>query len=164
MTPSCIWLCLQSSFLTISLGESMDNLSDSFSVSTASQALVNQGDSEWELGRREENQAGWACWGQGHWFRKYTVTPYTLPFKLQTFKDANMRSINVRHEWNSSLPSPISSPPVGNSSCLFTWCQPLYASCCIVLLYFSRYYTVRLKSFPYFLCLFFNVLFVWKVL
>ena len=38
------------------------------------------------------------------------------------------------------LPSPVS-----NSSFLFTWCQPLYASCCTILLYFSRYCTVRLK-------------------
>ena len=31
-------------------------------------------------------------------------------------------------------------------------CQPLYASCCPVLLYFSRYCTI--KVFLYFLCLF----------
>ena len=30
------------------------------------------------------------------------------------------------------LPPPL-PPPVSNSSCLFTWCQPLYASCCTVL-------------------------------
>ena len=55
-------------------------------------------------------------------------------------------------------------PPVSNSSCLFTRCQPLYASCWTVPLYLSRYCTVRLKMF-YFLCLFvFYVLFVWKVL
>ena len=51
------------------------------------------------------------------------------------------------------LPPPL-PPPVSNSSCLFTRCQPLYASCCTVLLYFSRYCTVRLKMF-YFLCFFF---------
>ena len=33
--------------------------------------------------------------------------------------------------------------------------MPQYASCCTVLLYFSRYYTVRLKCFIYFLHLFF---------
>ena len=50
--------------------------------------------------------------------------------------------------------SPPLPPPVSNSSCLFTrWCQPWYASCCIVLLYFSRYFTVRLKIF-YFLFVF----------
>ena len=48
----------------------------------------------------------------------------------------------------SALPSPTSS------SCLFTRCQPLYASCYTVLLYFSRYCTVRLKMFSLFLCLF----------
>ena len=40
------------------------------------------------------------------------------------------------------LPPPL-PPPVSNSSCLFTRCQPLCASCCTVFLYFSRYYTVR---------------------
>ena len=44
-------------------------------------------------------------------------------------------------------------PLVSNPSCLFTLCQPLYASCCTVLLYFSRYCTVRLKMFSLFLCL-----------
>ena len=48
------------------------------------------------------------------------------------------------------LPPPL-PPPVGNSSCLFSPCQPLYASYCTVLLCFSRYYIVRLKMF-YFLC------------
>ena len=53
------------------------------------------------------------------------------------------------------LPLPL-PPPVSNSSCPFTWCQHLYASCCTVLLYFSRYYTVRLKMFSlFFVCLFF---------
>ena len=50
------------------------------------------------------------------------------------------------------LPPPL-PPPVSNSSCLFTWCQPLYASCCTLLLYFSRYCTARLKIF-HFLCIF----------
>ena len=45
---------------------------------------------------------------------------------------------------------PLLPPPVSNSSCLFTWCQPLYASWCTVLLYFSRSCTVKLKLF-YFL-------------
>ena len=105
MTPNCIRLCLQSSLLTISPEESMDNPPDSFPVSIASQTLVNRGASEWDLGKGRRDQAGWACWGQSHWLRKYTVSPYTLTFKLQTFKDANVRSINVKHEWNSSLPS-----------------------------------------------------------
>ena len=39
-------------------------------------------------------------------------------------------------------------PPLGsNASCLFTRCQRLHVSCCTVLLYFSRYCTVRLKMF-----------------
>ena len=36
------------------------------------------------------------------------------------------------------LPPP-PSPPVSNSSCLFTPCRPLCVSCCTVLLHFSRY-------------------------
>ena len=53
------------------------------------------------------------------------------------------------------LPPPI-FPPVSNSSCLYTSCQPLYVSCHSVLLYFSRYCTIRLKScfiFLFFMCL-----------
>ena len=53
MTPNCIELCLQSSLLTISLGEGVYNLSDSFSVSAASQALDNREASEYELGTEE---------------------------------------------------------------------------------------------------------------
>ena len=57
------------------------------------------------------------------------------------------------------LPPPL-PPPVSNSSCLFTEGQPLYASCCTILLYFSRYYTVRLKMFSSFFVFVFYVLFV----
>ena len=48
------------------------------------------------------------------------------------------------------LPRPLHSP-VSNSSCLL--CQPLHASYCTVLLYFSRY--CKIKIFLYFLCLLF---------
>ena len=48
---------------------------------------------------------------------------------------------------------PLLCPPVSNSSCLFTRCQPLCASCCTGLLYFSRYCTIRLKMLSLFLCL-----------
>ena len=52
------------------------------------------------------------------------------------------------------LPPPLPSA-VSNSSCLFTRCQPLYATCWTVLPYFSRYCTVRLKMFSlFFVCLF----------
>ena len=47
------------------------------------------------------------------------------------------------------LPPPLPLP-VSNSSCLLTRCQPLYARCCTVLLYFSRYCTVRFKMFCFF--------------
>ena len=60
------------------------------------------------------------------------------------------------------LPPPV-PPPFSNSSCLFTWCQPPYASCCTVLLYLLRYCTV-LKMFSLLCLLVFYVLFVWKVL
>ena len=51
------------------------------------------------------------------------------------------------------LPPPL-PPPVSNSSCLFTWCQPLDASCCTVPLYFSRSCTIRLKMFSLFFVVF----------
>ena len=57
------------------------------------------------------------------------------------------------------LPPPL-PPPVSNSSCLFTRCQPPYARCCTVLLYFSRCCTVRLKIFSLFFVFVFYVLFV----
>ena len=63
------------------------------------------------------------------------------------------------------LPSATSSPPpVSSCSGLFTWCQPLYANCCAVLLYFSRYCMVNFNCFLYLLYLSFYVLFVWKLL
>ena len=52
---------------------------------------------------------------------------------------------------------PSHPPPVSNFSYLFIRCQPLYVSCCTVLLYFSRYSIARLKKFCLFVC-FFNVL------
>ena len=52
----------------------------------------------------------------------------------------------------STLPSPTSSPPPVSDSCLFTRCQPLYASRYTVLLYFSRYCMIRLKMFSLFFC------------
>ena len=58
----------------------------------------------------------------------------------------------------SALPSPTSS--VSRSSGLFTQCRPLCASSCAVLLYISRYCTVRFKMFSFF----FFKLFVGKVL
>ena len=54
------------------------------------------------------------------------------------------------------LPLPL-PPPVSNSSYLFTGCQPLYASCSTVLMYFSRSCTMRLKMF----CLFFVFVFMY---
>ena len=42
-------------------------------------------------------------------------------------------------------------PLVSNSSYLFMWCQPLYASSCTILLYFSRHCTIRLFIFVHLL-------------
>ena len=50
----------------------------------------------------------------------------------------------------STLPSLTSpSPPVSNSSHLLTQCQPLHASCCTPLLFFSWFPTIRLKMFGF---------------
>ena len=49
------------------------------------------------------------------------------------------------------LPPPL-APPVNNSSCLVTRCQPLGTSCCTALLNFSRYCAIRLNVFSLFLC------------
>ena len=52
-----------------------------------------------------------------------------------------------------ALPSPASCPSTSqDSSYLFTWCQPLYASCCTVPLCFSRYCTLRLKMLYFCVC------------
>ena len=59
---------------------------------------------------------------------------------------------------------PLLPPPVSNSSCLFMQWQPLHASCCTVLLYFSKYYTIRFKMCSLFFMFVFYVLLVWKVL
>ena len=78
-------------------------------------------------------------------------------------------AINVRHEWNCRLASishrwwsfssiishPLSFLPVHNPSYLFTQCQPLYASCCIILLCFSRY--CKIKNVSFILCAFFLI-------
>ena len=49
-----------------------------------------------------------------------------------------------------SLLSPTSSPSPVIKSCPFNRCQHLCASCCTVLMYFSRLYTVRFKMFSLF--------------
>ena len=83
------------------------------------------------------------------------LNPYIWTFKLWTFKEGNMLlHVQSRGAWVKlqfllhllllttpqlyHLPPP-SPLPLSNIYCLFTCCQPLYASCCTVLLYFSRY-------------------------
>ena len=109
-------------------------------------------------------------WGWGKDSKSPTYEPSSCkPSKMQTC--IHQRQVWVKLQFAlhlllltilqlHHLPPPL-SPPVRSSSCLFTWCQPLYTSCCTALLYFSRCYTVRLKMFS---CYVFYVLFVWKVL
>ena len=53
--------------------------------------------------------------------------------------------LTIRQLYHLPIPLP---PPVGNSSGLFTQCQPLYASCCT----FQELYC-KIKIFFYFLCI-----------
>ena len=79
--------------------------------------------------------------------RKYTFHQHQEWVKLQLALRILLLMILQLYHLSPPLPTPVS-----NSSCLFTRCQPLYASCWTILLYFSGYCTVRLKRF---LCLFF---------
>ena len=101
----------------------------------------------------------------------YKLVPNIWTFKMQTLNHANALPHVHRHQvwvnWQLALhfllltilqlhhlsaPLP---PLVSNSSCLVTRCQPLCATCCTGLLYFSRYCTLRLKMFTFcvwFLC------------
>ena len=128
---------------------------------------------------KEGWELGWLLAEEEPLFPGGTVSPYIRTFKLQTFKDAN---VHLHVQWCQAwvklhlalhllllmilqlyhLPPPLPSP-VSNSSCLFTRCQPLYASCCTILRYFSRYCTVRIKKCFIFVFVFY-VLLVWKVL
>ena len=97
---------------------------------------------------------------------------YIQTFKLWTFKDANLCSINVWRGETAACPGlslmtlqlyrppPPRSPPLRSPSCLFTQGQPLDAGCFPTLLYFSRHRAIRLTHFLYFYVCFY-VLFVW---
>ena len=61
------------------------------------------------------------------------------------------------------LPAPL-PPPGSDSLCLFTRCQPPYASCCTGLLYFSRYYTVRFLNVFFIFCLFLCIICVKSII
>ena len=63
--------------------------------------------------------------------------------------------------FSSTISHLLIPPPVRNSSFLFTWCQPLNASCCTILLYLSRYCTVRLKMFSL-LFVFLFIYYLWE--
>ena len=94
-----------------------------------------------------------------------TVSALHTNFKLWTFNDVNVHSISQvwvklwlalhllsltilqLYHFLPSLP-----PPVSSSSCLFTQCQPLRASSCTILLYFSRYCAIRFTFCLFFLC------------
>ena len=78
-------------------------------------------------------------------------------------------AISVRCEWNcslpsisiaddfSALPSPTSSPSSNHSSCLFTQCQPLYASCTTVLF---KVLCCEIKNVLFFILIVINLIFI----
>ena len=89
---------------------------------------------------------------------------YIPTFTVQAFKDVNVFACTVTPgmseiaacppiSYPSALPSPTSSPSSSQKLFLPVPLMPaLYTSCCPVLLYFSRYYPVRLKMF--YLCIY----------
>ena len=54
-------------------------------------------------------------------------------------ESAACRVSSIADDPSDLLSPPPLPPPVSNSSCLLTQCQPLCASCYTILLYFSRY-------------------------
>ena len=122
-------------------------------------------------------------WGisRGSVLQKFsTVSPLHTKLQVWTFKDVNIclilaRNQNLCHQHQTwvtlqlafhlllltilqlyHLP-PSLSPPISNSSCLFTRHQSLYASWCTVFLYFSRSCTVKLETFSLFFVFVFYV-------
>ena len=97
-----------------------------------------------------------------------TVSSLHTNLQIANFQRCtHTHSTSIRCEWDGGWPSisycwrsftsTISylSPLLSDSSCLFTRCQLPYASCCTLLLYFSRYCTARFKMFSF--CGFFCV-------
>ena len=102
--------------------------------------------------------------------RATTQTSLDCFFKRVNRTESSKEPEPVPSTWGVSeiaacLPSPIADnlqlyhltppfpSPLSNFSCLFTWCQSLYASCCTVRLYFSRYCKIKnVLFFMYYLC------------
>ena len=110
-----------------------------------------------------KNSASWLL-RMNAWYNSLTISPYIWTFKVQIFKDEKhafhpywawvklqltLRLLLLMIPQLYRLPPPLCSS-VSRSSGLFTQCQPLCASSCAVLLYISRYCTVRFKMFSFF--------------
>ena len=120
----------------------------------------------------------WSWWASQDFMCDVELVTYSPYFSTVSPLHRKLQVVNFqrcecafRHEWNYSLPSISYCGQSFSSiishllsllqSCLITWCQPLYASCCSLLLYCSRHCTVSLKMFIVCIC---HVLFVCKIL
>ena len=103
--------------------------------------------------------------GKISWRRKWQPTPVLLPGKSH-----GLRNLVGYSSWGhkesdptEELPFlPFLPPPVSNSPCLFTRCQPPYACSCTVPLCFSLY--CKIKNVFFILCVCFLCFLMWKTL
>ena len=95
---------------------------------------------------------------------------YLRTFKLQAFRDVSLLCHGLSHQLRTTLQLAIRlllqrilqlyhlprllPPPVSQSSCLFTQCQPLYASCSswTTVLFKELYYQIKNVFFCLFAC------------
>ena len=103
--------------------------------------------------------------GKISWRRKWQPTPVLLPGKSHGLRNLVGYSPWGRKESDPTeeLPFlPFLPPPVSNSPCLFTRCQPPYACSCTVPLCFSLY--CKIKNVFFILCVCFLCFLMWKTL